>query len=79
MSIEKPSQPMPFFFTLSLLLSPPFLLPSLPLFILFFSCVRYFGKQPKNVPVADVRTEGVCMLFANTPPYGTQCDHHNNQ
>lgn len=38
-----------------------------------------FGRQPKNVPVADVSTEGVCMLFVNTLPYGTQYDHHNNQ
>lgn len=38
-----------------------------------------FGKQPKNVPVADVWTEGVCMLFIYTLPYGTQYDHHNNQ
>jgi len=38
-----------------------------------------FGRQPKNVPVADVSTEGVCMLFVNTLPYGTQYDHHNTQ
>ncbi|KAF0024810.1 hypothetical protein F2P81_023612 [Scophthalmus maximus] len=38
-----------------------------------------FGRKPKNVPVADVWTEGVCMLFVYTLPYGTQYDHHNNQ
>lgn len=47
-----------------------------------FFCLRLFlvfGRQPKNVPVADVWTEGVCMLFVYTLPYGTQYDHHNNQ
>lgn len=51
---------------------PP-LSPSL-FFLLWLS-----GRRPKNVPVADVWTEGVCMLFIYTLPYGTQYDHHNNQ
>lgn len=48
----------------------------------YFFCLHLFlgfGSQPKNVPVADVWTEGVCMLFIYTLPYGTQYDHHNNQ
>lgn len=47
----------------------------------FFSFFFFsdFGSRPKNVPVADVWTEGVCMLFIYTLPYGTQYDHHNNQ
>lgn len=48
----------------------------LHLFSFFF---QFFGSRPKNVPVADVWTEGVCMLFIYTLPYGTQYDHHNNQ
>lgn len=48
--------------------------------IFFFSFFfQFFGSRPKNVPVADVWTEGVCMLFIYTLPYGTQYDHHNNQ
>lgn len=45
----------------------------------FLRLFLVFGRQPKNVPVADVWTEGVCMLFVYTLPYGTQYDHHNNQ
>lgn len=48
------------------------------IFFFFFSFPD-FGSRPKNVPVADVWTEGVCMLFIYTLPYGTQYDHHNNQ
>lgn len=46
---------------------------------IFFFFFSDFGSRPKNVPVADVWTEGVCMLFIYTLPYGTQYDHHNNQ
>lgn len=51
-------------------------------FFFFLSAATFllaFGRLPKNVPITDVWTEGVCMLFVYTLPYGTQYDHHNNQ
>ncbi|KAI4539563.1 hypothetical protein MG293_009958 [Ovis ammon polii] len=32
---------------------------------------------PSRPPFLDVSTEGACMPFVNTAPYGTQCDHRN--
>lgn len=37
----------------------------------------FFWKNAWNFPVADVSTEGACMPFVNTAPYGTQCGHRN--
>ena len=38
---------------------------------------KIIWKSAWNFPVADVSTEGACMPFVNTAPYGTQCDHCN--